>query len=926
MDNLWYGSDEVKVFHPIVEKCVGEALIRSNLNTKYKLKHHHGAFTTGIPDFALVDLITEDIVCIIEVKKTPSDVFGQKAGYQSKTYVEQLYPLKWKIGFHPNFCVTNIEHTQFYSLRDGTSLIGCLLEKSPKYAEAIDSDNLTEKFIEILEEYFVFLDSKQQPTFSMYLETISESFNKSFYNVSQILGTNFNRISRLVMANEAIKQSILYELFRFAFYYYIKEYYLLSKSELSEYFEDFETEKISSTELVNSIKNNFNRAMEIDFIDILKNYDSPNTLFPNELLANEELGKIFNNYIITLEKNAHEGLEKNVGLLNYVSLITSDIYNKEEMHATGKIMSDEILSDVLSGFTINECDDKIIDPCCGDGNLLVSSYKYKNKIAKLKNINISHNDLLKTLYGIDIDPNLIQLAAFKLIGQNFEDVDNTTRTNFKNADFLNMENIGKYDSVIMNPPYLRNEDLSSSKKEEWLLNIESNTGERSFIREVAQPNMYYFFVEKATQLIDVRGSGAFILMSKFLNNKDGALLKKYLIPFLDAIIHYPHSFFEGFWVTTNIFILKNKSNAPDKISFLNIKNTEVLKNVDDLKKVIDKKEDIINVDYSIINVDKITINHDSNWRLYLIDPINQFDKFETAHGLKTIKSIFKNIRRGSAGNSGGSSNIFLNSSNNDLAEQTGEIESEYLGFGLLRNNIPSGRRKFILTEDCLNFSTGLLIPNNLKNNLSDDNIRGLKPGIKKYILEIKNILGSIKAQKVISESINSKVIPEIIIPRGDRIKHTVFYYPFIDKEVVLSTNFFSLTGLRNLDDPESEKKIMFICAFLVSTLGQIQFEIHGNNQEGSRKLEKFIIEKFKVLDPENIDKSDIEDVIKEFSALNDVDLDFLGNESRNIRDALDSSIFRILFKKDNLGFSTVTEMKEYFQGFLEELIINRIAL
>jgi len=926
MTNLWYGSDEVIIFHPIVEACINEALVRSGLNTKYKVRHHHGTFTSGIPDFSLVDITTEDFVCVIEVKKTPTDVFSQKAGYQAKTYVEQLYPLKWKLGFPPHFCITNIEYTQYYSLRENTSLVGCLLEKSPKRAESIDSDALKEKFIEILKNYFIYIDSKKQPSFSMHLETISESFNKSFYNISQILGTNFNRISRLIGTNEVLKQNILYELFRLAFYYYIKEYYLLNNSGFSSYFKKFETERISSIELVTLIKKNFAKAMEIDFIDILKDYDSATSLFPNKILANEELGKIFNNYIVTLEKNVHGGLEKNTSLLNYVMLITSDVYDKKEMHDTGKIMSDEILSDVLSGFTIRNCQNKVIDPCCGDGNLLVSSYKRKKKLAQDQGINITHNDLLKTLHGIDVDPNLIQLTAFKLIGQSFEDVNNKTQTNLQTSDLFDLENIERCDSVVMNPPYLRNEGLTTSDKEKWLLNIESTTGNRSFIRDVSQPNMYYFFVEKAVQLIGENGNGAFILMSKFLNNQDGELLKKYLIPFLDAIIHYSPSFFEGFSVTTNILILKNENDAPSKISFLNVKDTEMLKDINGIKEIINNKADTNDVNYSIVNIDKVSINYKDNWRLYLIDPTNKFKRFELIHGLKTIKSIFNNIKRGRAGNSGGSANVFPTSGNNSLIDSVQNIESEYLGFGLLRNNISSGRRRLIFTENCLSFSKGLLIPDNLKRNISENSLFNLRPGMKNYISKIKNSFGITKAQKIISESIDSKVIPEIVIPRGDRIKHTVFYYPFIDKEILLSTNFFSLTGLRDPKDSDSEKKIIFINAFLVSTLGQIQFEIYGNNQEGSRKIEKFIIEKFKVLDPDNVASSDIDEVLREFNRLNGLNLDFLGNEDNNPRDALDLSICKLLYGKDNLGFSSKEEMKNYFQIFLKELVNNRILL
>lgn len=930
MDNktnsIWYGSDEVRGFHPIVEKCIKEALERAGLSNKYIFKHHYRSFTSGIPDFVILDKRTGDFVCIIEVKKTPTDVFSQTAGYQTTKYVQELYPLKWKLEYYPHFCVTNIEYLQSYILRPETSLIGCLLENSPEYAGNLDSMDLEENYIEILKNYFINIDKREKPNFSMYLETISESFNESFYNISQILGVNLDRISKFVGEKENLKQSVLYELFRFAFYYYLKEYYLLKNSSLATYFEDFENKKLDSAELINQIETKFSKIMQIDFVDIFKNYNSNKSLFPKEILANKELGEIFSNFIITLENNARKGFEKNTNLLNYVSLITSDIYDKEEMHNTGKIMSDELLSDILSGFSVDTAHDSVIDPCCGDGNLLVSAYKRKKELSKTSKNEISHNQILSELHGIDIDPNLIQLTAFKLIGQDLENVDNKTRTSLISKDFLDINTNRKFDSVVMNPPYLRNEKLSTVQKERWINNIEDSTRLESFIRNVSQPNLYYFFVEKAVNMINEKGTGAFIMMSKFLNNKDGVPLKRYLMQNLEAIIHYPPSFFEGFAVTTDIFILRNIKKTTDKISFLNIKNTDMLRNIDQIKKVIEIQRNEIGGDYSIVSVDKKEIKPEGNWRLYFIDPANKFSMFNRIKNLTTLDKLFNQISRGRAGNSGGSANLFPYSKNNVLSEYVPEIEKEYIGFGLLRNQISKSRRKFILSEECLNASKGLILSKEEGVSLSAIINKETNSGIANYIDKLRLLVGEDKIARILNETLSSKVIPEIIIPRGDRIKHSVFYYPFVKKPVLLSTNFFYLKGFRNSPNDNIENNIKFVTAFLISSLGQLQFEIHGNNQEGSRKIEKFIINKIKVINPFMISEKQVVQVVNEFDKLNSLDKDFLGNEENNSRDKLDLEICKILFTQDSLGFASYIEMKNYFQKFLDELIESRILI
>ena len=70
-DKIWYGSDEVGEFHPVVEKGLKEALKNSNLEKNYEIIHHFGKHTSGIPDFVIVDKKTKDYILIIEVKKPP---------------------------------------------------------------------------------------------------------------------------------------------------------------------------------------------------------------------------------------------------------------------------------------------------------------------------------------------------------------------------------------------------------------------------------------------------------------------------------------------------------------------------------------------------------------------------------------------------------------------------------------------------------------------------------------------------------------------------------------------------------------------------------------------------------------------------------------------------------------------------------------
>ena len=922
---LWYGSDEVKEFHPVIKLLINEILINNDLNNKYQVKHHSGEHTSGIPDFVMIQKNTSDYILVIEVKKTPSDVLSKESGKQAMDYAKELR-LRWKTNCPVYFCVTNIEYTQLYCLRDGnTSLIGCLQEGSPFIAGDLSEARTYLKFKDIFSNIIKMIDSRTAPKYSSYLDTISESFNYSFYTIATILDVNLQRISNYIDANELQRQNILYELLRFCFYYYIKDFYDLNNSKLKSNFESFNISLSTTSEgLIEATNKKFSKAKEIDFVDILSDNEYKRSILSDKILNDSNLLEIFINYIRTLENNSLEGIRKNSDVLNYISLITSQIYDKEQMHKQGKIMSDEILSTLLAQLTIDDPNSKILDPCSGDGNLLLASYNYLKEIDPNKN----HNQLLDQLYGIEIDPNLIQLAAFKIISKNLNEINNQTKTHFIKNDLFNLKLEQKYDSIVMNPPFLRNEDVNIDIKERYLKNIELEISGASFIRDVKQPNLYFYFIEKCIQLLRDDGRASIILMSKFLNNKDGEHLKKFLLPYVKLVLMYPADFFDGFSVTTCIVVLDKKDNSDLDISFLRVKEVDLLSDINKIKDMLENSSNIDNESFSLAKKRRKNLDPSSNWRLFFIDPMNKYEQLRNLEILTPLNNYFDSIGRGKAENSGGSKMIYINSSNNPLIDIVDNIEQEYIGYGLQRNKLNQGRRKIILTDDCLNNQKGLIFAEKF----NDDNSLGLpeelenSKGFREYCLEMYKSLNNYK--KVFNCCHKSMIFPEIIIPRADRTKHMVYYNPIKDKPVLISTNFFYLSNPNNNlnQSIEIDKQVKFIVAFLISSFGQLQFEIRANNQEGMRKIEGFMIEKLMVPDLNQISEEDMDIVVNELENLNNLNSDFLGNENEddNIRNNLDASIARIIYATDDMGFDKLDDFISHIQSFLKEVVQWRI--
>ena len=166
----------------------------------------------------------------------------------------------------------------------------------------------------------------------------------------------------------------------------------------------------------------------------------------------------------------------------------------------------------------------------------------------------------------------------------------------------------------------------------------------------------------------------------------------------------------------------------------------------------------------------------------------------------------------------------------------------------------------------------------------------------------------------------------ILIPRAERTKHTCYFNPF-SSPVVLSTNFFYLSDFANGNTDSAisaESQIKFITAYLNSCFGQIQFEIHSNNQEGLRKLEGFHIDELKVPDLRQLTKAEIDSVVSEFENLNSLQITVSGDEGiTTSRRQLDLEVANIIFNKNSLGFQNVNQLTDFFELFLADLVEDR---
>jgi hypothetical protein len=914
MINLWYNSDEVTGFHPVVESAINNAIINCGYDSVMELVHHPSIpNSTIIPDFAIKLKSSNRYIFVIEVKKTARDVISQRFQNQARSYVSDFSPY-WEPNYPKYFCLTNIEELILFADRQGP-ISTCILKGNPKSHTPFNPQNrdATQTCIEFqstIEQILPIIFNRTQPDWENNWQPIIDTFVQNYQSVS----------NSLQLSKDLADEITLYEFFRLLAFAYLKDYYNQTNNSNQSFFRTFPLDNDNLQTFITKLTNNYNRVLQLDFNQVFSNHpNSTDRIFPENFSSS--IIQYFKNTIHALNSYSSQAVSDNP-LPEYIfNLLTSKVYDKNTLHKKGKIMSDTELSILLSTVTIENENSIVIDPCSGDGALLDAAYDYLNILSLSSAVTKSHNQLLNQVNGIEIDPFLAQLSTFRLVSKNLSGVNNSTNANIITGNAFANPMIAGYDVLLMNPPFLRNDnpDAPITTADKALMNNAiTSSGQTNFVTLASQPNLYFYFVNYSWHYLNPQGRAGLILMAKFLNNEEGEYLKQFILDKVEAIILYPRNYFEDFKVTTVITVLSKQPS--NQIKFLRIIDSDLLSRPNDIKAILTSTNNtIVNANYTLKVTDR-NIDPSANWKMFFNDPTDKFQTLDSLSFLEPLDTFFVNKRRGGAENSGGSAIIFPDFSQSPYSG----IVNSNKGYGIKNSR---SARNLILEQSDLEEEPAIHFPTQY----DDSTPNGLTANHQadaslNAIFSTNNTANSAKWKQIVNAAFRNKVSFDILIPRAERTKHTCYYNPF-STPVVLSTNFFYLSGFQNGNSDtliSSESQIKFITAFLNSCFGQIQFEIHSNNQEGLRKLEGFHINELKVPDLRKLTKDEIDFVVSAFENLNSLSVSVSGDEGLSTpRRQLDEEVAKIIFSKDSLGFNSSIEMTNFFELFLADLVEDR---
>lgn len=232
---------------------------------------------------------------------------------------------------------------------------------------------------------------------------------------------------------------------------------------------------------------------------------------------------------------------------------------------------------------------KILDPACGSGAFLNQALEYlikehkelQEKLAIMGDITayyeIEASILENNLYGVDINEDAVEIARLSLWlrtaqkGRALANLSDKIKCANSLLDMPFEEN--SFDVVIGNPPYVRQEAIDNSIKEQYMQKFQNVA--------TSTADLYVYFYELSIKLLKENGVLGFITPNKWMERKYGVNLRKYLKPYtIQKLVNFGElNIFEDASTEPAIIILENKK-SDNELLYVMVKSVSEAQSMD----------------------------------------------------------------------------------------------------------------------------------------------------------------------------------------------------------------------------------------------------------------------------------------------------------------------------------------------------------
>jgi len=299
-------------------------------------------------------------------------------------------------------------------------------------------------------------------------------------------------------------------------------------------------EHTTLSNLENHLKNQFDKIVEeIDYKPI---FDDGSSLFA-DFPQNKKTLRTLEDFLTNIESESITALDEDLLGETYEELIPAD-----ERKALGQYYTPPKIAQTISEWAIQEPEEdrlpRVLDPACGSGTFSVEAYKSIENLAP----HTSHQDILDQIVAVDINKFPLHLTALNLASRNISE--RTDRLHTHHDSFFNLSpdinrlftnqvhgdsegEVGAFDAVIANPPYIDQRDLYPNK-EHFRSHLNELGPSNSSLyydgktRFSKRCDAYIYFVTHGTQFLNKRGRLGFIIPTKWMMTGYGQEFQQFL--------------------------------------------------------------------------------------------------------------------------------------------------------------------------------------------------------------------------------------------------------------------------------------------------------------------------------------------------------------------------------------------------------------
>ncbi|MFC7080203.1 N-6 DNA methylase [Halorussus caseinilyticus] len=463
-------------FYRHLQNAIEEKPSRGNI-TYSKVSPEHARNINGRADIVVFNH-DDDPIFVIEAKRPGG---GRDIDPFAPTVIRQAFAYAGSLGA-PFFCTYNGNRlvifdaftqgvpllqrsTKSYEISDPKEFANTLLDEISRLHSGDENwDSLDAFFIERIRALHGFIAPELEKTVKSELKN-DDAFRESFFEWTDKQNIDWEESST------SLKEEIIAEFSEQSAYLLINKilfYKMLEQS--TAYHSEINPLDVRRSYLREDLNEHFETV--VDNIDFEAVYEH------DDVYSEIPLGRVeerVRDFILETEERDLTGFNSDV-----IGRIYEQVIPIDRRREYGEYYTPPAVTDLITRLTINSGSDDILDPACGSGGFLISAYdRLKSQLAEPAG---SHERILNQIYGVETNRFPAHLSAINLAIQdldsytedvnikirNFFDVKGYTEFGGESAgtsgtekeDAYTDDQLGGFDAIIGNPPYIRQEMIS----------------------------------------------------------------------------------------------------------------------------------------------------------------------------------------------------------------------------------------------------------------------------------------------------------------------------------------------------------------------------------------------------------------------------------------------------------------------------------